>query len=103
MFDRDFRPQLEMGYIDLEENEAVPRPLFPAPSQVDIRDRTGHLATFAPIGWLPAVLWDSGRSSRCVFWPVAMWRGRHYGTQFWINPTNRVVSPVMTQTAIMGS
>ena len=76
MFDRDFRPQLEMGYIAREENEAVPRPLFPAPSQEDIRDRTGYLATFAPIGWLPAVLWDSDRSSRCVFWPVAMWRGR---------------------------
>jgi CubicO group peptidase (beta-lactamase class C family) len=29
--------------------------------------------------------------------------GGIYGTQFWIDPTNRVVGLVMTQTAIIGS
>jgi CubicO group peptidase (beta-lactamase class C family) len=29
--------------------------------------------------------------------------GGIYGTQFWVNPTNRVVGVVMTQTAIIGS
>ena len=29
--------------------------------------------------------------------------GGIYGTQFWVDPTNRVVGVVMTQTAIIGS
>jgi CubicO group peptidase (beta-lactamase class C family) len=36
--------------------------------------------------------------------PVGSWGwGGIYGTQFWIDPTNRIVGVVMTQTSVLGS
>ena len=36
--------------------------------------------------------------------PAGSWGwGGIYGTQFWVDPTNRIVGVVMTQTSILGS
>lgn len=69
-------------------------------------NQTGSLATLRGPGWghsLGAgVLVDPAAGNTRL--PVGTWGwGGIYGTQFWVDPVNRVVGVVMTQTAIIGS
>ncbi|WOH63674.1 hypothetical protein [Bradyrhizobium sp. BWA-3-5] len=70
------------------------------------QNATGDIADHsrARLGLHPG-LWDSDRSG--FGQEPSSGRhsgvGRHHGTQFWIDPANRVVGLVLTQTAIIGS
>ena len=70
------------------------------------RNHTGALATLRGPGWGfglgPGVLLDPAAANSRL--PAGSWGwGGIYGTQFWVDPANRVVGVVMTQTAIIGS
>jgi CubicO group peptidase (beta-lactamase class C family) len=69
-------------------------------------NQTGSMATLRGPGWghsLGAgVLMDPAAARSRL--PVGSWGwGGIYGTQFWIDPTNRIVGVVMTQTSVLGS
>jgi CubicO group peptidase (beta-lactamase class C family) len=60
------------------------------------RDRQYAVASRAGLG-LHAGCSQEPSSGRQLWW------GGIYGTQFWIDPANRVVGLIMTQTAVIGS
>lgn len=67
---------------------------------------TGSLATLRGPGWghgLGAGVLVDPAAARSRL-PAGSWGwGGIYGTQFWVDPANRIVGVVMTQTAIIGS
>ncbi|WP_198369655.1 serine hydrolase domain-containing protein [Roseomonas rosulenta] len=67
---------------------------------------TGTLATLRGPGWghgLGAGVLIDPAAARSRL-PAGSWGwGGIYGTQFWVDPTNRIVGVVMTQTSILGS
>ncbi len=70
------------------------------------RNVTGAMPTLRGPGWGFTlgfgVVTDSAAAKTAL--PVGSYGwGGIYGTQFWVDPTNRVVGVVMTQTAIIGS
>jgi CubicO group peptidase (beta-lactamase class C family) len=70
------------------------------------QNATGDMATLRGPGWGFTlgfrILTDPAAAKSRL--PVGSYGwGGIYGTQFWIDPANRVVGPVMTQTAIIGS
>jgi len=70
------------------------------------QNATGDMATLRGPGWGFTlgfgILTDPAAAKSRL--PVGSYGwGGIYGTQFWIDPTNRVVGLVMTQTAIIGS
>src|SRR5262245_17300113 len=70
------------------------------------QNATGNMPTLRGPGWgftlgFGIVIDPAAAKSRL---PAGSYGwGGIYGTQFWIDPTNRVVGLVMTQTAIIGS
>jgi CubicO group peptidase (beta-lactamase class C family) len=67
---------------------------------------TGSLATLRGPGWghsLGAGVLVDPAAARTRL-PAGSWGwGGIYGTQFWVDPTNRIVGVVMTQTSVLGS
>jgi CubicO group peptidase (beta-lactamase class C family) len=70
------------------------------------QNATGNMPTFRGPGWGFAlgfgIVTDPAAAKTRLPAGSYGWGG-FYGTQFWIDPTNRVVGLVMTQTAIIGS
>jgi CubicO group peptidase (beta-lactamase class C family) len=82
------------------------RLLRPETVRLIAENQTGTLATLRGPGWghsLGAgVLVDPAAAKSRL--PVGSWGwGGIYGTQFWVDPANRIVGVVMTQTSILGS
>lgn len=82
------------------------RILGPESIRLIAENQTGSMATLRGPGWghsLGAgVLLDPAAARSRL--PVGSWGwGGIYGTQFWVDPTNRIVGVVMTQTSILGS
>jgi CubicO group peptidase (beta-lactamase class C family) len=82
------------------------RILRPETVQLISANATGGMATLRGPGWghgLGAGVLVDPAAARTRM-PAGSWGwGGIYGTQFWVDPVNRVVGVVMTQTAIIGS
>ncbi len=82
------------------------RILQPETVKLIAENQTGALATLRGPGWghsLGAGVLVDPAAARSRL-PAGSWGwGGIYGTQFWVDPTNRIVGVVMTQTSILGS
>jgi CubicO group peptidase (beta-lactamase class C family) len=82
------------------------RILRPETVRLIAENQTGALATLRGPGWghsLGAGVLTDPAAARSRL-PAGTWGwGGIYGTQFWVDPTNRIVGVVMTQTSILGS
>jgi CubicO group peptidase (beta-lactamase class C family) len=82
------------------------RILRPESVRLISENATGGLATLRGPGWghgLGAGVLVDPAAARTRL-PAGSWGwGGIYGTQFWVDPANRIVGVVMTQTAVLGS